>query len=352
WAVGGLEMERFTLRFPFSWRKHRRLFDDYVNLQRKIGFKRRIPTGITPHIGSQWWCLTRQTLSAILQDPRRPQFDRYFRRAWIPDESYFQTLTRLYSRKLESRSLTLSKFDNQGKPHIFYDDHLQLLRRSDCFVARKIWAHADRLYNAFLRSPEDALKQAEPQPGKIDRLFSRASERRLEGRPGLLMQSRFPRHYWDPKPTAQPYVVLHGFDDLFEGFQDWLSRQVDATVHGHLFAPDRVEFDGNVDVFRGGLTADAPLRDYNATGFLKNLIWNTRERTQCFQISPFDKIEKIHEPIAYDLNARVSIISGAWLIRHFKANQNIADIRMDAANRQKIEQSMIRTLKSPYAKAY
>ncbi|MFV2034485.1 MAG: glycosyl transferase, partial [Halocynthiibacter sp.] len=89
-------------------------------------------------------------LSAILEDPEREVYDRFFKRVWIPDESYFQTLARLYSTNIESRSLTLSKFDFQGKPHIFYDDHLQLLRRSDCFVARKIWPDAERLYDAFL----------------------------------------------------------------------------------------------------------------------------------------------------------------------------------------------------------
>jgi len=150
WTVGGLDEERFTLRFPFSWRRNRYLFDRFTEFQRRVGFRRRIPKDIVPHMGSQWWCLTRKTLTAILEDPRRPVYDRYFRRVWIPDESYFQTLARLYSTNIESRSLTLSKFDYQGKPHIFYDDHLQLLRRSDCFVARKIWPHADRLYRAFL----------------------------------------------------------------------------------------------------------------------------------------------------------------------------------------------------------
>jgi hypothetical protein len=71
WTVGGLDEERFTLRFPFSWKKHRELFDRYVRLQRKVGFRRRIPKGLVPHMGSQWWCLTRQTLSAILEDTRR-----------------------------------------------------------------------------------------------------------------------------------------------------------------------------------------------------------------------------------------------------------------------------------------
>ncbi|MDZ4093335.1 MAG: beta-1,6-N-acetylglucosaminyltransferase, partial [Paracoccaceae bacterium] len=92
WTIGGLDVERFTLRFPFSWRKQRRLFDGYVRLQRRLGFRRRVPPGLVPHLGSQWWCLTRQTLSAILEDPDREARDRYFKRVWIPDESYFQTL--------------------------------------------------------------------------------------------------------------------------------------------------------------------------------------------------------------------------------------------------------------------
>ncbi|MEM9240908.1 MAG: beta-1,6-N-acetylglucosaminyltransferase, partial [Pseudomonadota bacterium] len=150
WTIGGLDRERFLLRFPFSWRRQRMLFDVYVRFQRAVGYKRTIPNGVVPHMGSQWWCLTRQTLSAILEDPERKTYDRFFRKVWIPDESYFQTLSRLYSRQIESRSLTLSKFDYQGKPHMFYDDHLQLLRRSDCFVARKIWPFANRLYEAFL----------------------------------------------------------------------------------------------------------------------------------------------------------------------------------------------------------
>ena len=165
----------------------RQLFDRFVEIQRTLNLKRKMPNGIIPHMGSQWWCLSRQTLSAILQDPERSTYDRFFRHVWIPDESYFQTLVRQYSTNIESRSLTLSKFDFQGKPHIFYDDHLQLLRRSDCFVARKIWPHADRLYEAFLTDPAGAMKRSEPNPGKIDRIFAKAVERRTRGRAGLCL---------------------------------------------------------------------------------------------------------------------------------------------------------------------
>jgi hypothetical protein len=136
-----------------------------------------------------------------------------------PGRSYFQTLARLYSTDIESRSLTLSKFDFQGKPHVFYDDHLQLLRRSDCFVARKIWPEADKLYAHFLRAGAEARPMAEPNPGKIDRLFGKAVERRTRGRPGLYMQSRYPNPGWENGRTAGPYSVFEGFAELVRGFR-------------------------------------------------------------------------------------------------------------------------------------
>lgn len=350
WTVGGLDHERFTLRFPFSWKNHRILFDGYVELQRRLGMRRKVPSGLVPHMGSQWWCLTRQTLSAILQDPDRHIYDRYFARVWIPDESYFQTLSRLYSQHIESRSLTLSKFDFQGKPHIFYDDHLQLLRRSDCFVARKIWTHADRLYETFLTDPSGAMKGTEPNPGKIDRIFAKAVDRRTRGRPGLYMQSRFPNENWENGVTSSPFSVFEGFSDLFIDFEPWLAKATGARVHGHLFAPERVEFSDRQSTFNGAMSDDPVLRDYNARMFLTNLIWNTRGERQCFQYGPHDSQQSSWD-IAKDPNAQISVISGAWAVPLYQSNRNFADLRAEAAKLQKIESDHLDALRSPYAKA-
>lgn len=351
WTIGGLDHERFTLRFPFSWRKRRFLFDRYVALQRRIGYKRRIPNGLVPHMGSQWWCLTRQTLSAILSDPDREVYDRYFKRVWIPDESYFQTLSRQYSRQIESRSLTLSKFDYQGKPHIFYDDHLQLLRRSDCFVARKIWPFANRLYDAFLSDKAGVMKRTEPNPGKIDRIFSKAVERRTRGRPGLYMQSRFPVEGRENGLTCAQYSVFEGFGDLFENFETWLARATGTRVHGHLFAPERAEFADGQSVVNGALSDSAALRDYNPRAFLTSLIWNTRGERQCFQMGPRDRIKKIEWDIAKDPNAQISVISGAWAVPLFKSNRNFSEIRQEAARLQRAESKHLEVLRSQWAKA-
>ncbi|MDP7151847.1 MAG: beta-1,6-N-acetylglucosaminyltransferase [Paracoccaceae bacterium] len=350
WTVGGLDIERFTLRFPFSWKSQRKLFDGYVRLQRRLRFKRRIPKGLVPHMGSQWWCLTRQTLSAILEDPDREIYDRYFRRVWIPDESYFQTMVRQYSLHIESRSLTLSKFDYQGKPHIFYDDHLQLLRRSDCFVARKIWPYADRLYNTFLNAPQSNAQRMDPSPDKIDRIFAKAVERRTRGRDGLIMQSRYPKEGFENSLTAARYSVFEGFTELFEDFEPWLTRMTNAQVHGHLFAQDRAEFADRQSIVEGCLSDSANLRDHRPHSFLNNLIWNTRGVRQCFQFGPNDN-QEITWHISKDVNAQISVISGAWAIPLYKQNRNFAEIRDEAARLQKIENDHIQVLRSTWSKA-
>ncbi|VAV87644.1 Core-2/I-branching enzyme family protein [hydrothermal vent metagenome] len=350
WTVGGLDRERFTMRFPFSWRKRRKLFDKYVALQRRLGFKRKIPKGIDPHMGSQWWCLTRETLSAILNDPQRKVYDTYFSKVWIPDESYFQTLARKYTRQIESRSLTLSKFDNQGKPHVFYDDHLQLLRRSDCFVARKIWPRADALYQAFLTDQAHAMGRTEPNPGKIDHIFVTAADRRTHGRHGLYMQSRFPTEDRAGGLTCAPYSVFEGFGDLYEGFDTWLSKTTGAKVHGHLFAPGRAEFADGKTVVSGALSDSAKLRDYNPSAFLASLIWNTRGERQCFQFGPHDR-QNISWPMAKDPNAHISVITGAWAVPLYLSKRDCSEIRSMAARYQQAEIKHMDILKSIWAKA-
>ena len=350
WTIGGLDAERFTLRFPFSWKKQRWLFDRYVELQRRLNVHRKVPPGLVPHMGSQWWCLTRRTLDSILQDPERETYDNYFRKVWIPDESYFQTLSRIYSINVESRSLTLSKFDFQGKPHIFYDDHLQLLRRSDCFVARKIWPQADKLFATFLSQNGPSGERAEPAPAKIDRLFSKAVERRTKGRPGLYMQSRFPFRDRENGKTSAPYSVFQGFSDLFENFDGWLAKYVGARVHGHLFAPQRAEFAGGEPMYHGCLSDNASLRDYNPKAFLTNLIWNARGERQCFQFSPRDN-QACNWFMATDPNAQISVVTGAWAVTLFRSAQGFATVRSEAARLQKLEMDQLDILRSMYVKA-
>lgn len=349
WTVGGLNEERFTLYFPFDWRKRRRLFDWFTEWQRHRKIKRKIPSGIWPHLGSQWWCLTAKTLRAILEDPRRDEFDRYFRLSWIPDESYFQTLARRHSTQIESHSLTLSKFDHTGRPYQLYDDHIPALAGSRCFVARKVWPGALKLL-AHFPLPERELPDADaPQTAGIDRLINETVQRRVLGRPGLYMQSRFPRKDAENGKTSAPYAVFQGLTDVFPEFETWLARHLTMQVHGHLLGPEEVEFGGRPEIGPGALSINPMVRDRDPQGFLAALIRIT-DKMQAFQFSPRDN-QKLNWFMSTDPNARMLVITGAWSLPLLHSGMPFDDVRRIFAQLQRTELEQLAILNSVWVKA-
>ncbi|MCV6587143.1 MAG: beta-1,6-N-acetylglucosaminyltransferase [Marinibacterium sp.] len=284
WVRDGLEQERFTLHFPFCWRRQRGRFDAAVALQRRLGIRRGIPQGLTPHLGSQWWCLTRATLHAILTDPERPGFDAYFRGVWLPDESYFQTLARRHARRIRSQSLCHAPFDPDGQPQVFYDDHADDLAASGGFWARKVWPGADGLYARFLGPGCDS------------------PARRPLRRPAVRQGAR-----------RSPYLVLQGVEALFPDLRRWLAASGHCAAHGRLFHPDRAIFAGDARGAAGALSDHAAIRDAAPEAFLDALIRNTRGETQCFLFEPGDQIA-IADHIRRDPAARVVAVTGASAI--------------------------------------
>lgn len=321
WGNGGLTAERLSLWFPVSWKRHRRVFDALTALQRRLGVARRLPPGIDPHIGSQWWCLTTATLGAILDDPERPALDRFFARSWIPDETYFQTLARRHARRIEPRSLTLCCFDPQGKPHVFHDDHRPLLEASGAFFARKAWPGAAGLY-AWALDPareEGAPSDPGPRVAAFDAPFEAARRLRVQGRPGVTGPGRFPCAAHSPQPaTPGPYVVFDGFESAFPGWATALGALPGAGIvsHGRIFAPDRVELAGGAQVHGGNLPASAALRDLDPAQYLVNLLRRDSGRRIALQLAPGDDCG-IRRFLAGDPNARVLRLSEAWLLDLF-----------------------------------
>lgn len=148
WIKTGFKGERLFYRHFFNERNHKKLFYASFHLQRKLRLERKIPDDIQVMIGSQWWCLRRNTIEAILEFCRaRPDVIRFFKTTWIPDETFFQTLVRhlVPSREIESRTLTFKMFSDYGMPVTFYNDQYDLLISQDYLFARKISAEATLL---------------------------------------------------------------------------------------------------------------------------------------------------------------------------------------------------------------
>jgi hypothetical protein len=148
WIKAGIREERLHYRHWVNERKWKRLFYASLDWQRRLGLKREVPPDIQVMIGSQWWCLRRRTIEAILAfRRRRPEVVRFFRTTWIPDETFFQTLVRhlVPKQEIRSRSLTFLIFSDYGMPVTFYNDHYDLLLAQDFLFARKISPEAETL---------------------------------------------------------------------------------------------------------------------------------------------------------------------------------------------------------------
>ncbi len=348
WIKGGLESERFSLYFPLSFTKHRRRFDALVWLQRKLKVQRKLPEGLVPHIGSQWWALTRATMTAILNDPARPQYDAFFKHSWIPDESYFQSLARKHSRTLKSRSLTYARFDFRGKPIMFYDDHARFIEHLDSFFVRKVWHGAEKLSTMLL----DATRTPEPRNPDMAVAFqasiARAESRWLKGREGLFMQGRAPRLI--DLNTATTYTVLSGFDRIFKDLPSWLHKETGIILHEDIWSKNKDKFAKAGRLLKRNMASSRRIRDNNAEGFLLNFVWNHADDDPIFNFDPAVS-PSLAKFIAKDKNAQVYHIRSAWLLDLLHENtRDIGELRRRVQDLALKEQVQLQLLESGNAK--
>ena len=141
WIKTGMKEERLIYRHFFNERTQKWRFYAAFELQKRLRLTRDIPEDLQVQIGSQWWCLRRRTIEAILDFTReRKDVMRFFRTTWIPDETFFQTLVRhlIPEGEIRTRTLTFLMFTDYGMPLTFYNDHYDLLLSQDYLFARKV----------------------------------------------------------------------------------------------------------------------------------------------------------------------------------------------------------------------
>lgn len=196
WIKTGMKEERLIYRHFFNERSHKGLFYNSIALQKKLGLTRKIPGDLQIMIGSQWWCLRRRTVEAILEySQKNKDVMRFFRTSWIPDETFFQTLVRhlVPESEIESRTLTFLIFSDYGMPVSFYDDQYGLLLSQDFLFARKISPEAlelkRKLGELYASGKEDFQISNEGRT-----LFKYLTKRGRTGR-------RFNPRFWEREST-------------------------------------------------------------------------------------------------------------------------------------------------------
>lgn len=148
WIKTGMKEERLIYRHFFNERKNKRLFYTSMALQKAAKLNRKPPDDLQIRIGSQWWCLRRETVERMLDFlKQRRDVVRFFSTTWIPDETFFQTIVPHLVPKTEirSRTLTFLMFTDYGMPVTFYNDHYDMLISQNYLFARKISPEAHDL---------------------------------------------------------------------------------------------------------------------------------------------------------------------------------------------------------------
>jgi hypothetical protein len=196
WIKTGIKEERLIYRHWFNERQRKWLFYTSMELQKKFGLSRKIPEDLKIRIGSQWWCLRRRTVEAVMEFlARRRDIPRFFSTTWIPDETFFQTLVAhlVPDREIRSRTLTFLMFTDYGMPVTFYDDHYDLLLSQGFLFARKISPEAkalkERLGALYTETGRDFAISDEGR-----RQFAYLTSRGREGR-------RYAQRFWEAETS-------------------------------------------------------------------------------------------------------------------------------------------------------
>lgn len=234
WIKTGIKEERLIYRHWFNERKNKWLFYKSMEWQKRLGLSRAVPEDIQMMIGSQWWCLRRETIEKVLAFcDERPDVMRFFRTTWIPDETFFQTVVRhvVPDKEIRTRTLTFLMFTDYGMPVTFYNDHYDLLLAQDYLFARKISPEARelqaRLGDLWLDTGVDFAISNEGR-----RLFSFLTGR---GRVG----HRFAPRFWEAEARLDSdktlYIVLCKKWHVAKRLVEQIRQTVSLPVIEYLF---------------------------------------------------------------------------------------------------------------------
>lgn len=315
WIKTGFREERLIYRHFFNERTQKLRFYAALGIQQKLNITRKVPRDIQVMIGSQWWCLRRQTIEAVLAfTKKRRDVMRFFKTTWIPDETFFQTLVRhlVPGREIENRTLTFLMFSDYGMPITFYNDHFDLLLGQNGLFARKISVEAESLHQKLgALYASDRLDFEITDEGS--KLFQFLTERGRVGR-------RFAPRFWERETTLGRSREL-----MIIACKKWhVAKRVVAAINTHTDVP-ALEYLFNEDDSPlpdlGGIETSLQKRGRHRRAMMRMLFdhYQSDRLVICLDTSSLDLIADFH---ADKSNVRLLEIEcsldDAYLVGHAK----------------------------------
>lgn len=250
WITAGIQKERWSHYHFFNWRYQQRRFDYSLKLQGKLKVDRKIPLGHNPHMGSQWWCLRRSTVFSIHDlVARQPVLRRFYKRTWVPDELFFQTMVAnlVPQNEIVDELITRYRFNEWGIPRVYYDDDIVELLAEDKFFVRKVSHSAPRLRArlqqlAVMESDEFATHLEQDCQGELQALRSHLNlVEHIRGNHWFNLASHQENKFDYIKSIPNRFIVLVGGDRETKRMAlTTLDSMQDTVVYGDLFDPKEV----------------------------------------------------------------------------------------------------------------
>jgi hypothetical protein len=290
WIKTGFRDERLIYRHIFNERRQKRLYYASIEVQRRLGLTRRLPEDLRMRIGSQWWCLRRSTVDAVLDFcDRRPDLLRFFRRTWIPDETFFQTIVpHLVPREeVRSRTPTFLMFSDYGMPVTFYNDHYDLLLGQDYLFARKISAEAQDLKSRLGRLYSETGRRFEIT-GEGRRLYEFVTGQGRIGR-------RFGPRFWERETSLGRdrilLVVICKKWHVARRFLDEVAGLSNVPALDYIFDQEDVRLPD-----LGGIESTIPKRTRHRRALLRMLFdhFETDRLMVCVDPANLDLLRDVH----------------------------------------------------------
>ncbi|MFZ5550265.1 MAG: beta-1,6-N-acetylglucosaminyltransferase [Pseudomonadota bacterium] len=332
WVKGGLEKERFQFYFPFSFKKHRWLFERCTALQALLRVRRAVPEGLRVHFGSQWFCLTRATVQAVSARLDEPALQRYFARSWIPDEFAIQSLVVQVQRpeRIAGHALTYYEFDDQGRPLVLENGQFEHLMQQPFFFARKVSPHAGGL----LTQIEDHLGRPERDLSYFERAgvptsdYARFLVRALT-LPAARSRVGTVQDGWRSlmSLSERRYLVLYGTSRRFALELTRRAREAmpGLPVFDFVFDPQRLVPAADSPAWLGIQAGMKARRDYDTPSFLYELAHLHPTMTTAFCVDPAVPAW-VRDFVLWDPNATLVCCEPAGLGKFQRAEAALRDI--------------------------
>lgn len=261
WVTDGIQQERWEYHHFFNWRFQEFRFRVSNKLQKILGVKRRLPLEHTPHMGSQWWCLRTRTVGAILRliDDNQ-ELVQFYRRTWIPDELFFQTLVAnlIPLDETSLAPLTRYQFNSWGIPRVYYDDALPELLGETQFFARKISPRAVALKQSLAQIGAMDLEQyreyIDTYYEDLKWQFIASLELSMESQANAWrsLASAPENPYAFCKAIPTPLVIICSLDKTIkQRVREACDDFPETAVHGDILSRKEIDFGGGQDVVLG-----------------------------------------------------------------------------------------------------